>query len=234
MNRWGWRRVTGILGITWFVLQLVGVVLFVSAGSPPNFDDAKRFADYVSSASGLFVADAFLTSVAWTVLLLQFTGIRSVIREAGEDWEWAAALFFAAGLLLIAIGLVGAAIEATAALISKSGASPTTVDSVWLGSAVLFTSIYFPSAIALGTASYAVLKTGVLPRWIGWLGGVCAALNVGGALTMLGGTGNYGPNGLLPLILGFTPAAVWVLAVSVTLLGVTTGGRPTAVPLTQR
>ena len=229
MGRWGWRRATGILGILWFVLQLVGVVLFVSAGTPPGFDDAARFANYISSASGQFVADALVTSVAWTVLLLQFTGIRSVIREAGQDWDWAATLFFGAGLLLIAIGLAGAAIEATAALVSKSGANPATVDSVWLGSAVLFTSIYFPSAIALGTASYVVIRAGVLPRWIGWLGGVCAVLNVGGALTILGGTGSNGPTGLLPLILGFAPAAVWVVSVSAALLASPSGERPAAV-----
>ena len=230
MERWGWRRVTGALGALWFVLQLVAVVLFVAGGTPPGFEDAKKFADYVSSGSGLFVADALLTSVAWIVLLLQFTGIRSVIREAGEDWEWAAALFFGAGLVLVAIGLAGGAIEATAAFVSKSGASPTTVDSVWLASAVLFTSIYFPSAIALGTASYVVFQAGILPRWTAWLGGVCAVLNVGGALTILGGTGSYGPNGLLPLILGFAPAAAWVLSVSVALLAAATGGRPAAVP----
>ena len=64
-----------------------------------------------------------------------------------------------------------------------------------------------------------VFRTAVLPRWIGWLSAVAAALDVVAALTIFGGTGNNGPLGLLPLILGATPVVAWFVAVSIVLLG---------------
>ena len=64
-----------------------------------------------------------------------------------------------------------------------------------------------------------MIRTAVLPRWLGWLSAVAAVLDVGAALTIFGGTGNNGPVGLLPLILGATPVVVWWVAVSIVLLG---------------
>ncbi len=210
------------------VRQLAAVVLFVVAGNPPSFDEAKKFADFISSGSGLFLADAFLTSAGTVLLLTVLTGVRRVVRGAGEDWEWAAALSFGAGLVLVAIAITGGAVEATAAFVSTSGTDPTTVRTAWLASSVLFTFIYFPSAVLLGTISYVVFRAEVLPRWTGWLG-VCAVLNLAAVLTIFGGTGNNGPNGLLPLILGFAPAAIWILAVSVALLGAAPESRRAAI-----
>ncbi len=154
MNGWGWRRWTGVLGVLWFAIQLAAVVLFVVAGNPPSFDDAKKYADFISSGSALFLADAFLTSAGTVVLLLVLTGLRRVVRAAGEDWEWAAALSFGTGLVVVAIGITGAAVEATAAFVSTSGTEPTMVRTAWLAAGILFTFIYLPSSVLLGTVSY--------------------------------------------------------------------------------
>ncbi len=49
-------------------------------------------------------------------------------------------------------------------------------------------------------------------------GAICAILNLGAFLTAFGGTGSYGPLGLLPLILGFAPGALWVFGISLAVL----------------
>ncbi len=115
--------------------------------------------------------------------------------------------------------MIGAAAEATAAFISGSATEPTTVRAAWAGSQVLFTFVYLPAGIAIGTAGYVVLRAAILPRWLGWLSVVCAALDLLAGLTVFGGTGTYGPVGLLPLLLGSTPIVVWFLAISIVLLG---------------
>ncbi len=219
MNRWDWRRWTGVLGLVYVVMQGAALILFLVAGNPPDFGDANKYASWINSNGGLFMGDAFLTNVATAVLLMQFTGIRAVIRGAGEDWEWAAALFFGAGLVTAAILIVGSAGEATAVFVSGSGTDPTIVRAAWAGAWMVLTFVYLPAAIAFGTAAYAVLRAGILPRWVGWLSSAAAVLDVVAALTIFGGTGNNGPVGLLPIILGATPVVVWFVAVSIVLLG---------------
>ena len=218
MKSWDWRRWTGVLGIVYVVIQVAALVLFLVAGNPPDFGDANKYASWINSNGGLFMGDAFLTNVATVVLLMQFTGIRAVIRGAGEDWEWAAALFFGAGLVTAAILIVGSAAEATAVFISGPGTDPTIVRAAWAGAWMALTFLYLPAAIAFGTAAYAVLRAAILPRWVGWLS-AAAVLDVVAALTIFGGTGNNGPVGLLPIILGATPVVVWFVAVSIVLLG---------------
>jgi hypothetical protein len=219
MNGWTWRRGTAVVGFVYVAIQVAGLILFLVAGNPPDFANAKLYAGWISTNSGLFMGDAFLTLVATSVLIVLFTGVRSIIRGAGEDWEWAGALFFGAGLVTVAISVIGAAFEATAAFISGSGTEPTIVRATWAGAWMALTFLYLPAAMVFATAAYAVLRTAILPRWLGWLSAVAAVLDVLASLTVFGGTGNNGPVGLLPLIVGFTPVVVWVVAVSVVLLG---------------
>jgi hypothetical protein len=218
MTSWDWRRWTGFLGLLYVAIQVAALVLFLVAGNPPDFGDAKKYASWINSSAGLLMGDAFLTNVATAVLLMQFTGVRAVIRGAGEDWEWAAALFFGAGLVTSAVLIVGSSAEAAAVFVSGSGTDPTIVRAVWAVAWMALTFLYLPAAIAFGTAAYAVFRAGILPRWVGWLSAVAAGLDVVAALTIFGGTGNNGPVGLLPIILGLTPVVVWFVAVSIVLL----------------
>jgi len=218
MERWDWRRWTGLVGFVWVVIQVVAIALFLMAGSPPDFGDAKNFAAWINTNSGLLMADAFLTGVATLALLIQFTGLRSIISSAGEDWEWASALFFGAGLVTAAVLVIGSAAEATAVFVSGSGTEPTTVRAAWAAAQILFTFLYLPAAIVFGTVAYSVLRARILPRWVAWLSAVCAVLELIAALTIFGGTGSNGPIGLLPLLLGSTPVFVWFVAVSAVLV----------------
>jgi hypothetical protein len=214
----GWRRWTGAIGIGYAVLQTFGAALFIVAGNPPKFDDAKKYADFISSASGLFLGDAFLTGLATVVFILFVLGIRGVIRQAGERWEWVGQLAFGAALLLAAVAFAGAALEATTAIVSTNQTDPTTVRAAWVATSLLFTFIYLPSALLLGAVSYAALRVKVLPGWAGWIGIVALVLNLGAVATVFGGTGDYGAMGLLPYVLGFAPGQLWILGVSVALL----------------
>ena len=198
----------------WVVVQVVGIALFLIAGNPPDFGDAKKFTSWINTNSGLLMGDAFLTGIATLPLLGLFTGLRSIVRSAGESLEWAAVLFYGAGTVTVAVLIVGSAAEATSAFVSGSGTEPTTVRAAWAASQMLLTFVYFPSVIVTGIIGYAAYRTGILPRWLAWLSGVVALLELIAGLTIFGGTGSTGPIGLLPLILGALPIFVWVVALS--------------------
>jgi hypothetical protein len=207
-----------VVGIAYVIMQLVGVVLMLMAGNPPSFDDAKKYAQFIASGNSLFLGDAVLTGVATLLLIVFVIGVGGVIRSAGEEWDWAAALAYGATLVVGAIAFTGAALEATTAIVSTTGSDAGLVRTLWAVTNVLFTFIYLPSALLLTTVSYAALRTRVLPIWAGWLGIVCGLLNLAALVTVFGGTGSYGAVGLAPLILGFAPAGLWILGVSVALL----------------
>jgi hypothetical protein len=195
-------------------VQVVGVVLFLVAGNPPDFGDAKKFTGWINTNSGLLMGDAFLTGIAALPFLGLLVGTRSIIRSAGEGWEWAATLFYGAGTVSIAVLIVGAAAEATSAFVSGSGTEPTTVRAAWAATQMVLTFVYFPSALVVGMLGYAAYRTGILPRWFAWLSGAATALVLIAGLTIFGGTGGNGPIGLLPYILGALPIFVWAAALS--------------------
>jgi hypothetical protein len=219
MQGWDSRRWTGVVGFVWVVVQVVGIVMFLAAGNPPDFGDAKKFTGWISSNSGALMMDAFLTALGTIPLLGLFVGVRSIIRSAGDTWEWAATLFYGSGTVLIAVGIAGAAAEATSAFVSGSGTEPTAVRAAWAGTEILLTFIYFPSALATGLAGYVAYRTAILPRWFAWLSGAVTVLQLGAGLSVFGGTGSNGPIGLLPIILGALPIFVWVVALSSILVG---------------
>jgi hypothetical protein len=219
MQGWDSRRWTGVVGFVWVVIQVVGVVLFLAAGNPPDFGDAKKFTGWISSNSGLFMMDAFLTGIGAVPLLALFAGVRSIIRAQGDGWEWAAGLFYGGGVAAVVVLMVGAAAEATSAFISGTGTEPTAVRASWAANQMLLTFVYFPGVVVTGMVAYVAFRTGMLPRWIAWLSSVATALIFIAGLTIFGGTGSYGPVSVTPIVLGALPVFVWVAAVSAVLVG---------------
>jgi hypothetical protein len=218
MQEWDSRRWTGVVGFVWVVVQVVGVVLFLAAGNPPDFGDPEKFAAWIETNSGPLMVDAFLTAIGTLPLLGLFAGVRSIIASAGERWAPASVLFYGAGTTSVAVLIVAAAAEATSALLSRAGSDPATVGAAWVGTEVLLTFVYFPSAVVTGVLGYVTYRTGILPRWLAWLSGVATVLELLAGLTVFGGTGSYGPLGLLPIILGALPVFVWAAALSSVLL----------------
>src|SRR5579859_3208578 len=225
MPKWDSRRWTGVVGFVWVAVQVVGVVLFLIAGSPPDFGDARKFAGWINTNSGLLMGDAFLTGIGALPFLGLLVGVRSIVRSAGERWEWAATLFYGAGTVTLAVLIVGAAAEATSAFVSGAGTEPTTVRAAWAATQMVLTFVYIPSALVIGMSGYAAYRTGILPRWLAWLSGVATVLVLIAGLTIFGGTGGNGPIGLLPYILGALPVFVWATALSGVLVA------PAAAPL---
>jgi hypothetical protein len=147
-----------------------------------------------------------------------FTGLRSIIKNASAEFEGVAALFFGAGTVTVAILIVAQSVETGVTFISGPGVEPAPVMAVYAVGLILLDLVWFAAAMTLGVAGYAAIKARVLPRWVAYLTGICVVLDLLAGLTIFGGTGSYGPFGLLPLLLGSLPVFVWFLAVSLVLV----------------
>jgi hypothetical protein len=179
---------------------VVGIVSFIVGGEPKSADDPVRevVAFYVDNKDSV-QAGAFI-GVAATVLLVFFGAyLRRFLRAAAGDGEMLSIVSF----IGIAIVAVGFAIDTTILIALSEAAddiNPIAVQSLQ----ALWDNDFVPLALGvllfLWGTGLSVIRSGVLPKWLGW---VMIVLGVLG-LTPLGFVSAIG-------------AAILVLALSILL-----------------
>lgn len=179
------RRWTAAFGIAAFVVFLAALPLYFLGPSMVLAQD-PGFADYVTKASSLIVTRATLADpLIISCFLVFLAGFRHLIRQARPDYEWVSTLVFGAGLLYVTLQLVGDALQGAGALDAAVGSNPSVVRALFEGSVPLYGSIgLIPGAFFLAFAGYAASATGVLPKWIGWVAYVGAAIMLADAPTI--------------------------------------------------
>jgi hypothetical protein len=148
-------------------------------------------------------------------------GLRHLIRHARQDYEWVATLVFGAGLAFGTLQLVGDALQGGAALDASVKADPTVVRGLFEASYVFYGAIgLIMVALMLASAGFAILATGVLPKWTGWIAFASAAVSLIAAPSIFGGTDYsafYSASGWVTYIAQLT-FVIWFLIASVSML----------------
>jgi hypothetical protein len=155
-----------LTGVGFIVL---GILSFVIGGEPKSADDPVReIVDfYVDNKDSLRVA-SFLGVAA--VLLLIFFGayLRRVLHAAGGDAEILSLVAFL-GLVVVAVGFA-IDITITIALVEAADdiapAGVQALQALWDND---FVPLALGSLMFLWATGLAVIRTGVLPRWLGWV-----------------------------------------------------------------
>jgi hypothetical protein len=217
------RRWAGWFGVAGFVVFLVALPLyFIGVGPAARLEDTAQYSDLITRTNTLILIRTALADPLIMIGLLVFmAGFRHLVRRAREDYEWVAALFFGVGLVVIAVELVADGLQAGAALDTAVNSAPTAVRALNEGSFPLYGAIgLIISALMLASAGYAILGTGVLPRWTGWLACAAALLNLAAAPSILGGTditGFYTASGYAPFV-GQAAMVIWFFVASVSMI----------------
>jgi hypothetical protein len=217
------QRITGVA----LVATALSVVLGAVLGDPTieSHDDREKFVEQVENAAdripviyvfqGVEVVSGFLTLAAGLGLYL-------VLRERARVAALSGLLLFVvscifeAGRAFVGAGMIRAADDYLGGGLAGIGTRSTDVLELIRVLAVLHFG-YFLSAFAalgLGAAAFAyglAWPTGILPRWLGWLGLVAGALLL---LTPLAVTIDIL---FLPFFVGAILTVVWLLAAGVTL-----------------
>ncbi|MFI6645311.1 hypothetical protein [Streptomyces sp. NPDC050504] len=160
------RQLMGLCGITAGVLAAIGVPLyFVYSGAPPASNVLARI---------------LLNILTCGALLVFLTGLRHLIRGAGAGFEWLASLVFGSGLAYVTVTLVAASIEAGTVLEHPDGTMDPTVDGTLAHANMLLhgSVARLLTAVLLMAAGYAILRSGVLPRWTGRLAYAVSVVNL--------------------------------------------------------
>jgi len=194
MRKDWWAPLTGVA----FVVLVI--VSFIVAGEPPDANSPPQeiIDHYVDNKDAVMIGS--LLSVIAAALLVFFGAVlRSALRAAEGPGGVLSAVAFA-GTIIMA---TGAALDATISFALADRADDVAPVGVQALQA-LWDNDFFPivlgAALLLLGAGLSIARTGVLPRWLGWIGVLVGVL----ALTPIG-------------FVAFPLGGLWVLIVSVML-----------------
>jgi Kef-type K+ transport system membrane component KefB len=209
MNDMTIRRLTGICGVLVGVGGVLSVPLyFLYSGPPPAWDVLTR---------------NLLTITVCMCLIVFLTGFRHLISLTGPDYDWLARLIHGTGMIYTAVILVGVSLEA-GAVIGQPGSKidPTTDGPLANGDILIHGSIGRALTVVMLTAAgYAILRTDMLPAWIGRTAYVIAAANLACVPSLYFGNNAaqfYSALGWGNTALAASLIAYWTMAVGVVLL----------------
>ena len=200
------ERWAPLSGIIFVVLMFVGT--FFVADVPDPDAAQQQLATYLADSSNHTrnLVGAYIWVVGALAFLWFVTGLRSVLRRAEAGAGTLANLVVGAGVIYSALMMASAvAFAAVAYAVGLRGATVSDPDCVrvlpqmaWM---ILLLGAGFAGLLLVLTASILSLQTGVLPRWLAWLGVVVAIVLLFDVIYV-----------------NIVPLLIWVLAASIVLL----------------
>jgi len=169
-----WMYLAGPL----FTLLMILIVL-LQMGSPSEKDSVDEVVSHFVDKEAKTFVSAFLSGPAVAALLVFVSRLRARI----DDRARAARSMAVAGGVVYAVGILVSA----SVLAATVGAANNDIGDVARTLNALFAWLWIPAVIGIGVmllgAGLAVLRTGILPRWLGWVAavvGVVSFLGPGG------------------------------------------------------
>ena len=177
MNQRAW--LAPLTGLAFFVLATVG---FIVVGEPPEVDKpVQEIVDFYVDNEGAQMAGGLIEGIAATLFVFFGAIVRREVRVAEGDRGILGIVAFA-GTVIFAVGL---AIDATISFTLVETAQDLEPGAVQALTA-LWHNDYVPFAVGMQifllAAGIAIVRYGVLPKWIGWIALVLGVL----ALTPIG------------------------------------------------
>lgn len=207
------QRLLPAAGLAFALVLAAALVGLFAGGAEPNDPYGSIARTLAGERTGLLVRYSF--QLLGAGLFLAFLGaLSSVLYDAEGDKPTLSRVALTAGVVGITLVTITNAINAALAA-SIAGASGD--GAVWavfqLGQAI-FTFAAMFLGIFLLAASEVIRETGVLPRWVSFLGLVAGVAYVVGSFSV---ADQRGPSAI-PALVGFVLFIVWTSTVSVTMV----------------
>ena len=214
------RRWTGIAAIGVAALLITEFVLHQVVGPRPELDQATALADFFVAHHNMLLTIVLIDTVLMANIIVFLGGFRQIITHARHDLQWIADITFGAGLVFVAITMVGDAMEAGSALdVVGLTPDPSAIRALTEGHAVMFGATgCVLLAVISGSSAYTVIASQVLPRWTGVVAWVVAGLQIFGLATIFGGTSDhfwFSSGGVGVTLTATFPWVAWVITVGI-------------------
>ncbi len=206
-----WERLAALTGVVAVALWIAGVFVIESV-SPEDEDSAAELLARFDNDGNTLLVGAFLFALG-TAFFVWFLGSLRTAFLAGEGMPGrVTAIAFAGGVgkAVFDLGVVGN--SAAGALGADEGLTPEAAQAIFWMDNAFFLGAEFMALVFMAASAVVVLRTRVLPVWMGWL-----ALLIGLGLLVV-------PIGWAFLLFG---VPLWVLLASV-LLYMRSAPEPTA------
>jgi hypothetical protein len=170
-----------VAGVLFVVAFVVGQYVAPDLVYPEEQVGGVQLTFYVNYEDQL-LAQAVLYGVASMLLLVFVGGLRAFLARAeGQDPRWAPVVV-AAGAVAAGLVLLRAAIVVALTALRGNEVGVHAQGSAWAARALFYLEgalrdmMLFPFAVFLAAAAVVLLRTRVLPRWLGWVGAGLAGL----------------------------------------------------------
>ena len=207
-----WERAAGAGGILFVVLVLVSAFL---PGAPPSTSDSARdIANYFTDHGDAIRQASFLGIIATLPIVWWSAAMYRMLERATGNARLG--VMAAVGVAIATVGGgVSAIVFAVVAMVGVGGSGGLTgTKFFYLLGTNLTSLVAIGTALLVGSVSAGILRTGMMPKWLGWLGALVALLSVGGSL--IGVSGNDSVMGIL--FISFLTFSLWLVIVSIVML----------------
>jgi len=203
--RWG-----GLAGLAFVVLALLGRFL---PGNPPNVDDSRSTITswLADTRTSMLVASLCWAAAAGLVIWFA-SAFAEAMRERDERSDVHLALLAGSVLVGGAIFVNAALTAATAFGIDGRDAALTLM--MYQVTAVMTTMIGFAATLPLAAAGLGVLRTRLMPNWLGYLALLAAVVTFIGAFGVFIDSGALVAGGFLTTGIPLLLSAVWIICAS--------------------
>lgn len=205
MNDGRWTHLAPLGGIAFVVGVIVAAVV---VGDPPDSDaPARELVDFYADREGRLFGAAVLQTWAAVLLVLFAASVRMRLQARGPEGNWPGLLTMAGGVVLATGTLVDSIVRGALAEAGDDAQAQVLQTLHYVGEFTFFPLAGGVALLAFGLGS-GILRTGYLPRPLGWVA------IAGGALT------------LSPVF--FVGLAIGAVAVVATAIALLTGREPDA------
>jgi hypothetical protein len=174
-------RVAAVAGVLFVVAFLVGQYIAPDLVYPEEQVGGVQLSFYVNY-EGRLVAQAILFGVGSVLLLVFLGGLRAFLARAEGQDPRLAPVVVAAGAVAAGLVLLQAAIVVALTELRGNEVGVQAQGSAWAARALFYLEgalgdmVLFPFAAFLAAAAVVLLRTRVLPSWLGWVGAALGGL----------------------------------------------------------
>lgn len=167
-----WERVAPLAGVVAVALWLIGVILVETAADSP--DENAVAADvlaFYEEGGGQILTGTYLVGLGMLFFLWFLGSLRSALVRGEGPPARLASVAFASGVAtsILLLGFVAPSLAASLAVDEGVALSAEAAEALWTVEDGFFVAAWFPLAALFASTGVLLLRTGVLPRWLGWL-----------------------------------------------------------------